>query len=182
MMTAPQVLETNNNIDGAHVCGADDVKFDVVKKRRAGGESATSARRIRAIEEKQLAALEYRKLGYTYAQIAEVLGYAGKQGAYEAIQSALTRVIRDPAEDVIRLDLTRLDALFIKPYQDALNGDLAALSACLVIMARRARLLGLDAPIKKQMSGPSGAAITAVVHHMTEADMCAAAERLCGKY
>jgi hypothetical protein len=36
--------------------------------------------------------------------------------------------------------------MFVKPYQNALIGDLAALSACLIIMARRARLLGLDAP------------------------------------
>ncbi|WP_211440934.1 hypothetical protein [Collimonas humicola] len=118
------------------------------KRKKSRGESATSPRRIKAVEEKQLQALEYRKMAYTYAQIAEVLGYATPQGAYLAIQSALTRIIREPAEDVLKLELERLDAMFSKPYQAATNGDLLAVGACLNIMARKAKLLGLDAPAK----------------------------------
>lgn len=117
-------------------------------KKKSRGESATSPRRIKAVEEKQLQALEYRKMAYTYAQIAEVLGYATAQGAYLAIQSALTRIIREPAEDVLKLELERLDAMFSKPYQAAIGGDLLAVGSCLNIMARKAKLLGLDAPAK----------------------------------
>lgn len=151
-------------------------------KRKKAGESMTSPRRIKAVEEKQLQALEYRKMGYTYAQIAEAIGMNSAQAAHYAIMSALTRIIREPAEDVLKLDLERLDALFSKPYQNALQGDLMALNVCLGIMARRAKLLGLDAPVKRELSGHGGGAITAVVHNMTEADMDAAARRLLAKY
>jgi hypothetical protein len=151
------------------------------KKR---GESSTSPRRIKAITEKQLNALEYRKLGYSFKQIAEALGYKGAQGAYEAVQAALRSVIREPAEDVLSLELERLDALFVKPYSSALAGDLQALSACLAVMGRKARLLGLDAPVKTETTGANGGPIQqqVQVHHMTTADMEAAAARLAEKY
>lgn len=151
-------------------------------KRR--GESSTSPRRIKAVTEKQLNALEYRKLGYSFKQIADALGYKGAQGAYEAVQAALRSVIREPAEDVLSLELERLDALFVKPYSSALAGDLQALSACLQVMGRKARLLGLDAPVKTEMAGPGGGPISlhAQVHNMTAEDMEAAAARLAEKY
>jgi hypothetical protein len=121
-----------------------------VKKKRSmkRGESATSPRRIKAVEEKQLQALEYRKMAYSYAQIAEVLGYKSAQSAYCAIQSALTRIIREPAEEVLQLELERLDGMFSKPYQAAQAGDLMAIGACLNIMARKAKYLGLDVAVK----------------------------------
>jgi hypothetical protein len=152
------------------------------KKSMKRGESSTSPRRIKAVQEKQLGALEYRKMGYTYLQIAEALGYRSAQGAHEAVKSALTRIIREPAEDVLRLELERLDALFAKPYQNALSGDLMALSACLSVMARKSRLLGLDAPSRQEVSGAGGGAIQTVVHTMTPADMEAAAARLAEKF
>jgi hypothetical protein len=151
-------------------------------KKRPRGESTTSPRRIKAVTEKQLNALEYRKLGYSFKQIADALGYAGPQGAYEAVQAALRSVIREPAEEVLGLELERLDALFVKPYSSALAGDLQALSACLAVMTRKARLLGLDAPVKTETSGPGGGPLQTQVHHMTTADMEAAAARLAEKY
>jgi hypothetical protein len=118
------------------------------KKSMRRGESLTSPRRIKAVTEKQLHAVEFRRLGYTYAQIADALGYTSAQGAHKAVAAALKRVTRGPSDEVIMLELERVDALFVRPYQDALAGDLAALSACLAIMARKCRLLGLDAPVK----------------------------------
>lgn len=151
-------------------------------KKKPRGESTTSPRRIRAVEEKQLNALEYRKMGYSFAQIADALGYKGPQGAHEAVQAALKRIIREPAEDVLRLELERLDALFMKPYQSALAGDLQALAGCLSVMGRKARLLGLDAPTRVESTGKDGGPIAAQVHMMTTADMESAAARLAEKY
>lgn len=152
------------------------------KKKSPRGESTTSPRRLKVVLEKQLSALEYRKIGYTFAQIADALGYATAQGAYLAVHSALARVVREPAEEILKLELERLDALFAKPYQNALAGDLMALNGCLNVMARKAKLLGLDAPTKSEHSGPNGAPMATVVHHMTEGDMAAAAARLAAKY
>ena len=116
------------------------------KKRMKRGESATSPRRIKALIEKQLPALEYRKLGWTYGQIAEMLGYGSAQSAHKAVASALKRIVRQPDRQELLLELERVDALFARPYIDALAGDFKALEACLALMARRASLLGLDAP------------------------------------
>lgn len=104
----------------------------------------TSPRRIKAITEKQLPALEYRRMGYTYTQIAVALGYSSAQGAHKAVLAALARIIRKPPEDLRLLELERVDALFARAYRDALDGDLKALSACLAIMAHRAKLMGFD--------------------------------------
>lgn len=157
-------------------------KKPTARKKKPRGESTTSPRRIKAITEKQLNALEYRKLGYSFKQIADALGYRGAQGAYEAVQAALKAVIREPAEEVLALELERLDALFVKPYQSALAGDLQALAGCLSVMGRKARLLGLDAPVKTETSGPGGGPLQTQVHMMTTADMEAAAARLAEKY
>jgi hypothetical protein len=153
-------------------------------KKRSRGESATSPRRIAAVEVKQTQALEYRKMGYTYQQIADALGYATAQGAYCAIQSALTRIIREPAEEVLKLELERLDAMFSKPYQNAIGGDLFAVSACLNIMNRKAKLLGLDAPAKvdNTIANKNGIPLATTVHSMTKEEMDAAAKRLLEKY
>ncbi len=160
-------------------------KASTSTKRNSRGESATSARRIAAVEVKQLQALEYRKMGYTYAQIAEALQYKTAQGAYLAIRSALTRIIREPAEEVLQIEIERLDSMFSKPYQAACSGDLMAINSCLAIMARKAKLLGLDAPVKQEVSGPAGGPITqsiVAVHSMSQADIDAAAKRLLDKY
>lgn len=132
---------------------ARDQKGRVLKKKNMRrGESLTSPRRIKAVTERQLPALKYRRLGYTYAQIAERLGYSSAQGAFKAVESVLKRIIREPAEDVVLLELERVDALFVRPYKDALAGDLAALAACLSLMERKSRMLGLDAPAKGDLS------------------------------
>ena len=156
------------------------VKRAKPKRKKSMGESLTSPRRIKAVEEKQANALEYRKMGYSYAQIAEALGYKTAQGAYCAIQSALTRIIREPAEEVLTIELERLDAMFAKPYQNAINGDLMAIGACLNIMNRKAKLLGLDAPAKQEITGKGGAPLAAPT--VSKEDVEAAVARALDKY
>jgi hypothetical protein len=106
-------------------------------------ESKTSPRRVRGFE-RNVTALEYRKAGFTYAQIAGALGYRGRQSAHYAVERGLRYVVRECGEEAVTLELLRLDALFCGPYRAALTGDLPSLSACLAIMAVKARLLGLD--------------------------------------
>lgn len=124
----------------------------VQPKRRAKnrpGESQHSRRRLEAVEQ-QVKALHYRKMGLTYAEIADRLGMGSPQAAWNAVESALKRTLQEPADVVRKLELGRLDAMFVPVYVNACRGDLAALSAALNIMARRARLLGLDAPLKTE--------------------------------
>jgi hypothetical protein len=103
-------------------------------------ESKTSPRRLHAFE-RQVMALEYRKAGFTYAQIASALGYRGRQSAHYAVERALTFAVHDIGNDIVTLELLRLDSLFSQVYQTALTGHLPSLSACLSVMAMKASLL-----------------------------------------
>jgi hypothetical protein len=128
-------------------------------------ESKTSARRIEAVE-KQRSALEYRKMGATYEQIAEQVGYKSPQAAHEAIKSALKRIVAEPGEDVLKLELSRLDAMFMPHYQRATQGDHASTVRCLEIMTRRAKMLGIDID-KHEHAGPGGAPLQGPVIPVT---------------
>ncbi|PJK03307.1 hypothetical protein CO612_09145 [Lysobacteraceae bacterium NML71-0210] len=87
-----------------------------------------------------------RKDGLTFAEIAEALAYNSPQAAHDAVKRALDRVVREPALDLLALESERLDGLWKATYPAAKEGDTKAIAACLRIMERRAKLLGLDAP------------------------------------
>lgn len=97
-------------------------------------------------------ALRLRLAGLTYAEIAERLGYSRPASAYVAVQRALAKIC--PPEDVAalrQLEIQRLDQLLQSRWEKALAGDDAALDRVLRILERKARLLGLDAPEKRQV-------------------------------
>lgn len=101
-------------------------------------------------------ALELRMEGKAFDAIAEEAGYNSRQAAYDAVKRALTAIVREPAEELIRLDLERLDVLWGIQYLNAQAGDVQAMAACMKIMERRAKLLGLDAPVKQDVTSSDG--------------------------
>jgi hypothetical protein len=120
------------------------------KKKPPRGGKKTSPLTV-AAKAKAAKALELRMEGKTFDAIAEELGYAGKQGAYDAVKRSLDAITREPAESLLRLDLERLDAMWGIHYLNAQAGDVQALAACMKIMERRAKMLGLDAPEKREI-------------------------------
>ena len=112
-------------------------------------------------------ALELRMEGMKFDDIAEELGYAGRQGAYDAVSRELKALTREPAEEVLRLDLERLDKMWGIHYLNAQAGDAVALSSCMRIMERRARLLGLDSPAKTEITGKDGSPIAPPVFNIS---------------
>jgi hypothetical protein len=74
------------------------------------GESSSSPRRITATE-KRCEALELRKGGATFEQIARAVGYSGRGAACNAVQRELAALPRTPAQELLTLELERLDAL-----------------------------------------------------------------------
>jgi hypothetical protein len=111
------------------------------------GHSKTSPARL-AVVEKQCQALELRKAGRTYAAIAQELGYCSPSGAEKAVRVAIRKILAEPGEEVIAMERERLDALLGAVWEQALAGDFQAVDRALKIMERRARLLGLDRPLK----------------------------------
>jgi transposase-like protein len=111
------------------------------------GESMTGKKHMDAAD-RQRKALEARKAGATYDQIARQLDYASTASAYKAVKVALRKTLQEPADELRTLELTRLDALLIPVWSQAMKGSLPAIDRAIRIMERRAKLLGLDAPLK----------------------------------
>lgn len=101
-----------------------------------------------AAKERAAQAMQLRMEGLTFARIAEEAGYKSPQAAHDAVKRALDATIREPATELIKLELERLDVLWGIQYLNAQAGDVQSLNACMKLMERRARLLGLDAPEK----------------------------------
>ena len=110
-------------------------------------ESRTSVRRL-AARERQIRALELRREGKSFPQIARELGYRSVAGAYDSVMGALRETVREPAEQVRALELERIDLMFAAVWPTALEGHIAAQQQVLRLMDRRARYLGLDQPLK----------------------------------
>ena len=117
------------------------------------GESKTSKRRLTAYK-RQLAALELRESGHTYSEIAAELGYAGPPGAYKAIMTVLRETQQEPSDRVRAIELRRVDRLMKVYWPAALTGNIDHANMVRQLMRDRARLLGLDAPIKVQHLDP----------------------------
>lgn len=95
-------------------------------------------------EERQAAAMELRKRGVSYARIAAELGYASPSGAYEAVKAGMMKTLREPADELRKLEMDRLDDMLESIGEGLLAGDLDSIGMALRIAERRARLLGLD--------------------------------------
>jgi hypothetical protein len=119
--------------------------------------SKNSKTRITAAQRRTLA-LALRIQGKTFREIGTALNFS-EQRAHAIITSELARLNgerSEKAEEVRRLELERLDALLAGCWDSARGGDPPAIDRVLAIMARRARLLGLDAPSKTALTDPSG--------------------------
>ncbi|MFD6035735.1 hypothetical protein ACFWHF_14510 [Streptomyces griseoincarnatus] len=116
----------------------------------------------------------------SYRRIGEALGIAPST-AFEAVQRALKEIVQEPAEEVRRLELERLDGMYehvlgvlerqhvtvsqgrVVRLQNPDTGQeepipddgpiLAAVTTLLKIQERRAKYLGLDSPSRVDLSG-----------------------------
>ena len=113
---------------------------------RSGTKASEKA--LTAIE-RQIHAVELRKQGCGFQEIADRLGYAGPSGAHKAVMSALKRMVQEPTDELRKLELERLDAM-LNSLWPSIIGDVKyrprAVEVALKIMDRRASLMGLDAP------------------------------------
>lgn len=119
-----------------------------VRSRSCGAVTGAKVVQAKLRAEK---ALQLRAEGRTFREIASEVGYNSVQAAHEAVKRALKELVREPAEDVLHLELERLDRMWGVHYLNAQAGDVQALGACIRLMERRAKLLGLDAPEKSEL-------------------------------
>ena len=90
--------------------------------------------------------VELRIAGRTFDEIAVEVGYAGRQSAKKAYDTALKRWAIESVEQQRIIQAERLDALWRVAFAAVEAGDLNQIGNCLRIEKRRAELWGLDQP------------------------------------
>ena len=98
--------------------------------------------------DREIKVLDLRRAGLTWQRIAEEVGYADHTGAYAAYKRAIKRTMQQPADELRTQEVDRLDRLQVAVWPSAMKGDTRAVLTIFRFMERRARLLGLDKPIK----------------------------------
>lgn len=133
-------------------------------------------RRSAATQERDAKALDLRRRHLNYRQIANELGWASTNAAYEAVQRGLADTQSEASDEVRRMELERLDDIArgfqrvfaTRHYIASATGKIArhpdtheplvddgpvitAGIALLRVMERRAKYLGLDAPARARI-------------------------------
>lgn len=105
--------------------------------------------------ERQRKALELRKAGLTYAQIADQCGYSSPATARKAVVSILESTQRESVNDFRTIQFERLSYMIMKLWPRVQDGDEKAIMATASLMERQDRLMGTEAATK----------VDAHVHH-----------------
>lgn len=71
---------------------------------------------VRTLEaaERDAEAARLRTCGWTYGMIAKELGYTSRQAAWNGVQTVLAEIVREPAEDLVRIETERLDLELVR--------------------------------------------------------------------
>jgi len=107
-------------------------------------------------------ALRLRRLGFTYAQIAEQCGYKDESGARKVIKNATKRIVNEEARELVSWQLDALDeALQVVRSRIRKNDEhsLWAVDRLAPLLKRQAELMGLD--VKNDNAG-AGLALVSV--------------------
>lgn len=119
-----------------------------------GARSKTSAARVQATKRREQAML-LRRSGWTFDRIADKLGVT-MQRAHAMVNEGLaeSRVqVAAIADELRAQQVSRLDGMLDKLYPKAAKGDVQAIDRVVKIEERRAKLFGLDAPVRTSLQG-----------------------------
>lgn len=148
-------------------------------KRQPTPKKAAIAARAEELRAKVWA---LRLQGHAVRAIAQQLG-CGVATAMRAINSTLDELQaarHEAAREAIALGLERLDSALVAVTPLVQQGDLEAVDRLVKIEARRAKMLGVDAPDRTEVSGPEGAPIAVEAKTSLAAKLDALAQRLAG--
>lgn len=104
-----------------------------------------------AVLEKESKVLELRRGGLPFDLIATRVGYASASGAFAAYERACKRIVHEEVEQTRKLEMERLDIAQAAIWNNVIQGEIPSIMAFVRISERRAKLLGLDVPIKAQL-------------------------------
>jgi hypothetical protein len=99
--------------------------------------------------------------------------YSSSGAAWKAVQTAIDRHTgKMDTEQILQVELMRLDALQRAQWPKAMQGDSWACLRCRELMEHRARLLGLFKPLRAQVEVLTGDTVDAAIAKL-ERDMAA---------
>ena len=141
----------------------------------------TQTNRSHEVIEKYEEVVRLRSIGLSFQQIADRVGYAGRQGAKEAYSQA-TKMWGGEAVDELRiLENERLDHLWrtvIGQLETAQRQKadpqtiVHIVNGALNISKRRAALYGIDAPRQVELTGADGGALETDIGQMLRDNFC----------
>jgi|GEM_PF-4126515 len=123
--------------------------------RPKGRKTSKTAPSVLEVQKKRADALAFRLMGHTFEVIGEQIGVT-TQRAHQLVLEALNDTLTEPAEELRSLEVSRLDQMMTGVYSAAVLGDTKAIDSVLKIQERRAKLLGMDAPTKSEITGAEG--------------------------
>ncbi len=138
----------------------------------------TTAAAITTAENRRKA-VQLRLSGLTFEEISDVMGLGNRGAAYALVRDALAATqqeIREDADRYVAEDLMRIERMIRAIWTGAIGRpesinpetgakiaavppDLKAIDRVESLLARKSRLLGLDAPVRAELSGPGGAPV-----------------------
>lgn len=87
--------------------------------------------------------MKLRRAGWHYQDIADKFGMS-KSGVHTIIQRELDEAISEDAKHIVKLDLERLDVMYLECQAKLEQGDTSVVQHMLRILERRSKYLGLD--------------------------------------
>ena len=101
------------------------------------------------VSERQLRALHLREQGFTYKEIARMLGYCDASGARKAVVRAQKQTFYESIETTRRLQYDFLELLKNQYSPRAIAGDINSIDMVLRILELECILLGSNEPKQK---------------------------------
>ena len=96
-------------------------------------------------------ALKLRSRVATFQQIADRMG-CSKGAAYQRVSRALAAIPQEAVEEYRKLECERLDNLLtIAMHQAMTKNSMPAIDRCVLLMERKSKLMGYDAPVRQQV-------------------------------
>jgi len=124
---------------------------DITKRsgRKGPGRSRSQPRDI-IVAERHAEWLKLRLRGWTFARIAQSAG-VHQNAVWEAVTKELRAIKREPAQELLELELQALDDLIDRACESVEDPE-KQLELIRKIRADRRKMLGLDAPTRSEVS------------------------------
>jgi hypothetical protein len=136
------------------------MKARIAQPGQPGGVPKSTAQAGKELEivQRQEEAARLRLRGKSVREIAQILGISSTQAQRDIM--TIVAQSKEVAESCViverAMSLGRLDAMLESVMDLAVSGDSQAIASVLKMDERRAKLLGLDAPAKQEISAGDG--------------------------